>query len=99
MADIQKDSAGKSAPQKHMLSLADRAHAEISGVTEVCSFDEETVVLDTVCGELTLEGTGLRVGALDLVRGVVVVDGSVTAFYYADTRETRKKGRFTGLFR
>lgn len=94
MADIKKEAAASG----HTLSLLDRAHAEISGVIEVHSFDEESVVLDTAGGELTLEGTGLRVGVLDLARGVVVVDGNVSALYYTNTA-ARKKSRFAGLFR
>ncbi len=95
MGDIQRENAAVG----HSLSLLDRAHAEISGVVEVHSFDEESVVLDTAGGELTLEGTGLRVGVLDLARGVVVVDGNVSALYYTSTGTARKKSRLAGLFR
>ena len=95
MADIKKEAGAVG----HSLSLLDRTHAEISGVVEVHSFDEEAVVLDTAGGELTLEGTGLRVGVLDLARGVVVVDGTVSALYYTNTGAARKKSRLAGLFR
>lgn len=83
---------------EHALSLSARAHAEITGVVEVSSFDETVVVLDTVCGALTLEGRGLRVGTLDLARGVLAVDGKIDALYYSDTKESRKKSFFSGLF-
>lgn len=96
--DKQREAAERSA-MGHALTLTDRAHMEIGGVVEVCSFDEETVVLVTACGELTVEGTELRVGALDLARGVVAVDGRIAAFYYDDTSETRKKRPIRGLFR
>ncbi len=98
MMDKQREVAERAA-MGHALTLTDRAHVEIGGVVEVCSFDEETVVLVTACGELTVEGTGLRVGALDLARGAVVVDGRVTAFYYDDTSEPRKKRPIRGFFR
>ena len=98
MTDKQREMAEHSA-KGHALTLTDRAHVEIGGVVEVCSFDEESVVLVTACGELTVEGAGLRVGALDLTRGVVVVDGRVSAFYYDDTNESHKKGSLRGLFR
>ena len=97
MTDKQRDTVEHS-HKGHVLTLADRAHMEIGGVVEVSSFDEETVVLVTACGELTVEGAELRVGALDLGRGVVVVDGKVAALYYDDTGEPRKKRRSRGLF-
>lgn len=91
-----KETNDKQKEQKHKLMLAERTHVELEGVTEVNSFDEECVVLSTVCGELTVEGSGLRVGALDMARGVLVIDGRVSALYYVDTATTRKKGLFGG---
>ena len=96
MADLKETSARQGA--QHSLSLSSREHAELAGVTEVNSFDEECVVLSTVCGELTVEGEGLRVGTLDMTRGVLVIDGKISGLYYADTSQTRKKG-FLGGFR
>lgn len=96
--DKQREMAERSA-KGHTLTLTDRAHAEIGGVVEVSSFDEETVVLLTVCGELTVEGTGLRVGTLDLARGVVALDGAVTALYYREEAHSHKKGLFWGRSR
>lgn len=83
----------------HTLALHSRAHAELSGVTEVNSFDETCVVLSTVCGELTVEGEELRVGTLDMARGLLVIDGKVSALYYTETRQTRRKGLFGGTWR
>ena len=94
MADINRDKAQNESA--HTVSLAARSHAEIAGVIEVKSFDEQSVVLDTVCGQLVLEGEGLHVGALDMTRGVLVIDGRQTAFYYMDAPTTRKKGFFRG---
>ena len=83
----------------HTLSLVSRTHAELSGVTEVESFDETAVVLSTVCGELTVEGEELHVGTLDMARGILVIDGKISALYYTETRQTRKRGFFGGTLR
>ena len=97
MTDKQREM--DSSKKEHTLTLTDRARVEIGGVVEVSSFDEETVVLVTVCGALTVEGTGLRVGTLDLTRGVVSVDGTVTAFYYEEEGRLHRKGLFGGRSR
>lgn len=96
--DKQRDVAERAA-KGHMLTLTDRAKVEIGGVVEVSSFDEETVVLVTVCGELTVEGMGLRVGTLDLARGAVVIEGSITSFYYEEDARSRKKSLLWGRSR
>lgn len=98
MVDFKDAGAGQNA-QQHSLSLLSREHAEISGVTEVNSFDEECVVLSTVCGELTVEGAELRVGTLDMTRGILVIDGKISGLYYTETNQIRKKGFFSGIRR
>ena len=62
------------------------------GVTDVISFDDETIELSTVCGNLTVEGNGLHIKVLNLAEGAVSVDGTVTALTYAEPRETERKG-------
>lgn len=75
---------------KHTLHTEARRGAHIEGVCEVVSFDEQSVVLRTACGELVIEGEGLHVSTLDMARGVVSVDGGVSAFLYADETAPKK---------
>ena len=84
--------------KKHTLSVGARTHAEIGGVSEVESFDEESVVLVTDCGMLTLEGEGLRIGTLDITRGVVEVSGKISGMYYSEGAPARRglRARFFG---
>jgi sporulation protein YabP len=66
----------------HTLALADRKRTEIRGVREVLSFDEGSVVLATVQGELSIEGSGFRMDTLDMDHGVVIFTGTVNGLYY-----------------
>lgn len=77
----------------HTLTLTKRERVEITGVCEVESFDEQCVILTTDCGELTLEGEGLHVGTLDISRGIVHVQGHVSALFYSDAARAARKGR------
>lgn len=81
---------GNEQERKHALSMGARRYISISGVTEVESFDEQTVILSTDCGEMTLEGEGLHIGTLDIARGVVEVDGRVNGIYYSDSAPVRR---------
>ena len=81
-----------------MLVLRDRNLLEVRGVTDVVRFDEESVVLSTVCGTLTVEGASLHVQVLNLEQGTVTVDGRVDSLLYFDPEPAGKgdKGGFFG---
>ncbi len=76
----------------HALSMNDCKRLTLSGVQEVQSFDEMTVVLLTCCGLLTVEGDGLHVSRLDLDRGECDVDGQISGFFYSKMKD--KSGGF-----
>ena len=83
------------------LFLRDRNLLEARGVTDVLRFDEESVVLSTVCGTLTVEGSSLHIQVLNLEQGIVTVDGKVDALLYFDTEpsgKVEKSGFFGKLF-
>ena len=42
----------------HNIIVEDRKKMTLTGVKDVLSFDEETVVLDTSLGRLTIKGSG-----------------------------------------
>ena len=90
--------ATREAERAHRVTVTAREATEICGVTEVISFDEETVVLDTVCGRLTLEGEGLHVQVLQLTSGVVTLSGRVDALAYESTSgsDRERRGNFFG---
>lgn len=77
--------------KNHGVLIRSRAHLEITAVTDVISFDEESVNLETEMGEMLVDGEGLRVGTLDTQKGVVVIDGRINGLYYR-TEQPRKKG-------
>lgn len=76
----------------HECFVRSRSHADITGVREVLSFDDSSVVLVTSCGEMTVEGHELRVGTLDTERGIVAVDGNISSVYYVDNSSKKRRG-------
>ena len=59
----------------HQLQLDSRARLHMTGVIEVESFDESTIVLTTTRGTLIVRGEGLHLQLLRLDGGEVLVDG------------------------
>ena len=84
---------------KHEIRILGRHEASICGVSEVVSFDEEGAHLNTVLGELFIEGEEIKIGALDTDGGVVLLSGRINGFYYSDDRKPEKKGFFSKFSR
>ena len=76
----------------HNLVLEDRRLLTVSGVSDVDSFDEETVVVFTDLGELTVRGKDLHINRLSVEVGELTVEGSSSALIYSE--ETAKSGGF-----
>lgn len=80
----------------HQLILQDRKRLELSGVTDVESFDETTVNCCTSLGRITVCGRDLHVQRLDLDGTALSVEGQIDSLTYTDVR---KGGLFGRLFR
>ena len=73
----------------HKLTLDERSHLTMTGVTDVVSFDDTSVVLNTVLGTLEVSGQQLKLKALSPDGGQVAVDGHINALYYEEPRQKR----------
>jgi sporulation protein YabP len=70
----------------HRLSLNERKELNVTGVTEVVSFDEEAVVLKTSLGMLNVHGRQLQLKNLSTNGGQVEVTGHVAALIYQENK-------------
>lgn len=82
---------------QHGFTLANRSHAEISGVVEVDCFNEEMIVLNTALGAMTVCGRGLNISDLSQEKGRVAVDGEFDSVEYSG--KAKKGGFFSRLLR
>lgn len=76
----------------HRVVLEERGSLSVSGVEDVESFDENTIVMATVKGTLVVRGEDLHVEKLSLDGGDLKVDGTVDSLTYED--DGREKGGF-----
>ncbi len=72
---------------RHIISMQDCATLSVSGVKEIISFDELNVSLVTSCGVLNIDGEGLHIASLDLVKGMTEINGQISGMYYTKARE------------
>lgn len=81
----------------HNIIVEDRKKMTLTGVKDVLSFDEETVVLDTSLGRLTVKGAGLHIINFDTKSGDLSAEGRLYALVY--TTEEKSGGFFSRVFR
>ena len=68
----------------HRVTMEDRERLCVTGVEEVESFDENTIVMDTVAGALVVRGSGLHIEQLSLDGGQLRVEGQVESLTYEE---------------
>lgn len=82
----------------HSLVVEDRKRLFVSGVTDVESFDEETVALATELGELLIHGYDLHINRIDVESGDLSLEGEIVSLTYTDN-QPQSNGFFGRLFR
>ena len=87
-------SENMTAADKNDILIRSRKHIDITGVKDVISFDDRAVVMTTSGGDMTVEGDELKIGVLDTEKGIVSVDGKISAVIYYDDDPTEKRKLF-----
>ncbi len=83
--------------ENHNIIIEDRKKFVLTGVSEVVSFDEETIMLETAFGKLAIRGTGLRILNFESQIGDITGEGKIFALIY--TANDVGGGFFSRLFR
>ena len=82
----------------HNIVLENRQKMSISGVSDVDSYDENTIVVLTSMGELTIHGYELHIVKLNVDTGEMFIEGSISSLSYND-RQQNTQGLLKRLFR
>lgn len=86
--------------KQHNLTLEGREKLHISGVTDVGSFNDNTVIISTQIGELIIKGDDLHISSLDVNDGDVVIKGFIVSCVYTESGVFKKeKGFFKSIFK
>lgn len=75
--------------------IEDRNRASITGVEQVESFNDNTIILKTVKGGMIIKGEGLNVDKLNLDDGNVKISGVINGINYVD-KASAQKGNLIG---
>ena len=75
--------------QQHNVIMEGRRSLVITGVTDIDSFDEQTVAVFTDVGELVVRGNGLHINKIDVDSGELSLDGEMDSLEYTDNVTSR----------
>jgi len=73
----------------HTVILDSRKAIEMSGVKEVLSFDDETILVDTVMGKITVKGEELHIKNFSNEIGDLGAVGKIHGVIYHNSGENR----------
>ena len=73
-------------PLPHKLVLNERKLLTVTGVTEVVSFDDTSVIAQTDLGTLVVQGQNLQLKTLLPEGGQVTVEGNIASLVYEEPR-------------
>lgn len=76
----------------HNIILENRSSLSLSGVTDVGSFDEQMIIVNTDVGELAIVGENLHISKLSIDTGDLAVEGMIARLSYTDVQN--KNGGF-----
>ncbi|ARP50712.1 MULTISPECIES: sporulation protein YabP [Caproicibacterium] len=93
----REEKSPSSAKSPHILTLENRHQLRATGVSNVDSFDEQTVVVYTSLGQLVVRGEELQIEKLNVETGELTLTGTVASMTYVGDE---KRGRpLSRLFR
>jgi len=79
--------------------LFSRKHLELTGIEEVESFTDNSVVMKSLAGMVSVEGEGLKIECFSTEKGELVIDGKIDSIYYFGSDTGEKRGFFSRLIR
>ena len=68
----------------HSLTLENREKLNLTGVSDVDSFNEQEVIAVCSCGELSIKGEMLHIEELNLETGTVSLSGKISSLTYSE---------------
>lgn len=81
----------KQLPRAHKIAVIGRKSGTITGISDVLSFDEHEILLDTEMGMLTIKGKELHISRLSLELGEADMEGKVDSIVYSERGHKKKQ--------
>lgn len=81
----------------HTVNIDCRKQIFVSGVADVISFDENSILLSTNGGRMLIEGENLQISVLDVGDGKLSAVGKIDSVSYSDREQVGRRGLFSRI--
>lgn len=68
----------------HIVNIQNRKTIVLNGIEDVVNFDEYSILMQTVLGTLSVDGTGLHIIKLNVENGEAIIEGDINGMFYLD---------------
>lgn len=82
--------------EENNIVIENKERMTISGVTDVLSFDDQIIILETNLGLLTVKGTNLKINKLNIDTSDFSLNGNIIGVTYSDSPLEAKQNGFLG---
>ena len=84
---------------KHDVVIKGRKRLELTGANDVSSFDDKEIVVQVGNMGVTIEGEGLKIEKFTSENGELILNGTISGFFYFTKDVTKKKKVLGGIFK
>ncbi|MBQ9744676.1 MAG: hypothetical protein IJW19_06075 [Clostridia bacterium] len=83
----------------HDVTITSRKKIQMTGISDVLSFDDGQIMAQNSDSDVSIEGEGLKIEKFDSSSGMLTVNGKINGLYYYGSVPQKKKKSITGLFK
>ena len=76
------------------ITVSDRSRLTITGVEDVQSFDDKSIILKSNYGMIAIDGEGLHISHLSVETGELNIEGLIGGVFFFEPAEQKKKRGF-----
>lgn len=79
--------------------LENRGNLTITGIEQVESFNDNTIILNSIKGGIVIKGNELNISNLNLERGNLNIEGTINSITYSNKDNIGKNSLFGKMFK
>jgi len=84
--------------QNHSITIDNRGKAHATGISEVTSYDAQSIIAVSSSGDLIVQGRQLHISSFDQNSGKLSIDGTIDTLQYTD-RKNKNESFFSKLLK
>lgn len=84
---------------KHDVLIKSRQRMEMTGISDVSSFDDAEIIVQTGGSGVSIEGENLKIEKFNSENGELILNGCINGMFYYSKRPNKKKKSITDFFK